>query len=65
MRWLWWRHGNGELERARWAAERAARRAARVEQETPRVRAEVEPIRRAARENNLAPLIMQALGVQR
>lgn len=61
MRWPWRR--NGELEKARKAVEQSSRRRAAVESETPVVRAEVERIRRVARENNLAPLIMRALGV--
>lgn len=62
MRWLRWRR-NGELDKARKAAEASTRRRAEVESQTPLVKAEVEPIRRASRENNLAPLIMRALGV--
>lgn len=63
MRWRW--RKNGELAKARKAVEDSSRRRAEVESETPKVRAEVDRIRRVARENNLAPLIMRALGVQK
>jgi hypothetical protein len=67
VRWPWpwaWRR-DADLEEARRAAEEAERRLAAVRRDDPIVRARAERMRQIARENNLAPLILRALGVQK
>lgn len=62
-RWLRrWRGDPEDVRRARRAAEEAERRYARVMQDQPRVSAESSRIRRIAAQNNLAPIILRAIG---
>lgn len=60
-----WRKLRGEppdVTRARQAAERAERRYARVMQDQPVIDAESSRIRRISAHNNLAPIILRAIG---
>lgn len=62
--WLRWRGERPEVTRARAAAARAQRHLDRVRADDPAVRARTAPIRRIERENNLAPIIIRALGIR-